>query len=168
MALGLVCGCAALQPGPPRPWPLPDPALAPFQGQVEQAVRVDGGGRSAEFLALVDCERGVVTLAGLSPQGQRLVKVRWDARGMAVEADPAVAAHFDGALALRDLVLARWPVAALQRSMQGSRWALRQTPDQGRTLSLDGRIVVAVSPDGGTVAHLQEGYRVTVRALPAE
>jgi hypothetical protein len=131
-------------------------------------VRVEGGGRSAEFLALVDCEDGVVTLAGLSPQGQRLVKVRWDRHGLAVEADPSVAAHFDAVQALRDLVLARWPVAALEQAMRGSAWSLRQTPDQGRALSLDGRILVAVSPDGGTVAHLQEGYRVTVHDLPSD
>jgi|GEM_PF-3399838 hypothetical protein len=147
---------------------MPDPGLAPFQGQRAQSVRLDGGGHSGEFVALVDCERGVVTLAGLSPQGQRLVKVRWDRGGMAVEADPAVAAHFDAAQALRDLVLARWPLAALQASMQGGPWSVRQTPEQGRVLSLNGKIMVAVSPDGGTIAHLQEGYRVTVHSLPTD
>lgn len=131
-------------------------------------MRVEDGGRGAEFIALLNSDHGVVTLAGLSPQGQRLVKVRWDRGGVAVEAEPAVAAHFDAVLALRDLVLARWPLAALQRAMQGSRWSLRQTPDHGRALSLDGRVVEAVSPDGGTVAHLQDGYRVLVRDLPSD
>jgi hypothetical protein len=133
-----------------------------------QSVRVDGGGRSAEFLALVDCEHGVVTLAGLSPQGQRLVKVRWDSHGVAVDEDPALAAHFDAVQALRDLVLARWPQAAIEQGLEGSAWSLRQTPDQGRALSLDGRIAVAVSPDGRTIAHLKDGYRVTVRDLPSD
>ena len=116
----------------------------------------------------MDCERGVVTLAGLSAQGQRLVKVRWDRRGVVVDADPAVAAHFDAVQALRDLVLARWPAAALEASMRGGPWSFRQTPEQGRVLSLNGRIAVAVSPDGGTISHLQEGYRVTVRDLPRD
>jgi hypothetical protein len=147
---------------------MPDPAQAPFQGQQTQSVRVEGGGRSAEFVALVDCERGVVTLAGLSAQGQRLVKVRWDRGGVAVDADPAVAAHFDGAQALRDLVLARWPAAALEAAMRGGPWSFRQTPEQGRVLSLNGKISVAVSPDGRTISHLQEGYRVTVRDLPMD
>ena len=149
-------------------WALPDPGQAPFQGQITQSVRVEGGSRSAEFIALLNSDHGVVTLAGLSPQGQRLVKLRWDRGGVAVEAEPAVAAHFDAVVALRDLVLARWPLAALQRTMEGSRWSLRLTPDQGRVLSLDNRIVEAVSPDGGTVAHLREGYRVLVRDLPSD
>lgn len=165
-------GCAAWRPAPPPPWPLPDPALAPFLGQRQQSVTLQRDGRSLALLAVLDHHGSTVTLVALSPLGQRLVKVTWDRQGVAVQTDPALGAGFDAQQALRDLVFASWPPGALTAALGAGPWHALFYADGGRDLSLGGRLRLQVrgrpsDPGGQRLLHWPEGYSITVRDLAA-
>lgn len=175
-ALGcLLFGCAAIHPGSPPPWVLPDPGLAPFQGQLLQSVRVGKDGHDLEFLAVLAHVGDTVTLVALGPLGQRLLTLTWGPQGVKKELAPAVAAqlaagHFDPESALRDMVLATWPRASIEAALGAGPWSLRQDAQGRRELWCQGRRRVAVhdTPEGTLIEHEPEAYRVSVKTLPTE
>jgi len=122
------------------------------------------------MVALLAREGSTVTLAALSPLGQRLMKLTWDRQGVQCQVDPSVGAGFDAQQALRDLVFASWPPEALRAALVGGPWSAAFDPDGRRTLSCGGRIRLSVSgrtdsPQGQVLRHLPEGYSITVKEL---
>jgi hypothetical protein len=102
-------------------WPLPDPALAPFSGQISQDVAVDDprGGSGVHFLSVLERQKDGLLMVGLSPLGQRLVRVRWTARGVDADLAPQAAPYLDPRAMLRELSFALWPPAALDAAFKG-------------------------------------------------
>jgi hypothetical protein len=98
------------------------------------------------------------------------MKATWTAQGLSVEMDPAVAARFDAAGALRDLVFAAWPPASLQAALKESPWSARFLPDGSRELWCQGRLTLRVQGDpaaegGQLLQHARDGYSITVKDL---
>jgi hypothetical protein len=188
LGLGLALGACSLRPRPLAPWPLPGPAVGPIRGNWVQTVRLERGGRELSLLAVIECDGTTLTLAGLTPAGQRLVRISWRAGGIEQESDPNLPAKVDGEAILRDMVLAYWPKAALDSALAGTEWTLAFAEGK-RTLSARGKARILVAPEASAAAgaadpspgadgsgdslsgdsisirHLREGYVVHVATV---
>jgi hypothetical protein len=170
LAAAVLGGCALLRGGNLEPWPLPKVADGPIRGNWVQTVRLERGGKELSLLAVIECDGTVLTLAGLTPAGQRLVRITWRDGAIGQESDPNLPAKVDGEAILRDLVLAYWPRASLDSALRGTGWSAAGS-DSARVLSARGRARVAVSPDtaaGGAgllIRHVREGYAVRVATM---
>jgi hypothetical protein len=151
LALGLalcLAGCS-LRPRPLEPWPMPGPAAGPIRGNWVQTVRLERGGRELSMLAVIECDGTTLTLAGLTPAGQRLVRITWRDGRIEQESDPNLPAKVDGEAILRDMVLAYWPQAALDSALAGTEWTLAFA-DGSRTLSARGKARVIAAHEAAT------------------
>lgn len=169
-ALALPLSGCFLRPHPPEPWPLPKVADAPFRGNWVQTLRLERDGREMPLLAVIETDGTTLTLAGLSPAGQRLVRIAWIDGHVDLDLDPNLPAKINGQAILRDVVFAHWPEASLDRVLKGTRWSAGFA-DSVRTLNLDGKTWLTVSPETGSdgdgllVDHRAEGYRVHVSTV---
>lgn len=166
------CASLVVRPGVPD-WPLPDPARAPFRGQISQDVAVDDHptGSGVHFLAVLERQKDGLLMVGLSPLGQRLARVHWTAHGVDADLAPQAARTIDPRAMLRELSFALWPPEALDAAFKGSLFHADFTPKR-RVLWQAGlrRLVVDIA-DGpaGRVWVLTEAGRgpvITVRELP--
>ncbi len=168
LALALSLGACSLRPHPLAPWPLPKPASGPIRGNWVQTVRLERGGKELSLLAVLECDGNILTLAGLTPAGQRLVRITWSEGRIEQESDPNLPAKVDGEAILRDLVLAYWPQAALDSALAGTEWSVAFS-EGARTMSARGkpRIVVAPGEAGEAlrIRHLREKYEVQVATV---
>ena len=129
LPLLLLGACACLGPGPgAADWPLPDPALAPFSGRIAQDVELRRGGRGVHFLAVLERQKNGVLMVGLSPLGQRLVRLRWTARGVDADLAPQAAPYLDPQAMLRELSFALWPPEALDAAFKNGLFHADFTP----------------------------------------
>ena len=166
----IVLTSCSLRPHPLAPWPLPKVADGPIRGNWVQTVRLERGGRELSLLAVIECDGSALTLAGLTPAGQRLVRIVWHDGKIEQEADANLPAKVDGEGILRDLVLAYWPKASLDAALAGTGWTAT-VADGARTLSARGRIRVSIAPEaaeggeGLRIRHLREGYEVRVATV---
>lgn len=162
-------GCF-LRPRPPEPWPLPKVADAPFRGNWVQTLRLEREGRELPLLAVIETDGTTLTLAGLSPEGRRLVRIAWIDGHVDQELDPSLPPRFDGTAVLRDVVFAHWPDSSLRAVLAGTRWSATIN-DSARTLRLGKREWLKVTPetgpdgDGLLVDHILEGYKVHVATV---
>lgn len=173
LSLALSLAACSLRPRPLAPWPMPGPAAGPIRGNWVQTVRLERGGRGISLLAVIECDGSVLTLAGLTPAGQRLVRITWRDGRIEQESDPNLPAKVDGEAILRDLVLAYWPRAALDSALAGTEWSVAFA-DGTRTLSARGKARIAVAPaaratgaagDDLEIRHLREGYAIHVATV---
>jgi len=170
LLLSLSLSACAFHPRPPAPWPLPKVADGPIRGNWVQTVRLERGGRELSLLAVIECDGAVLTLAGLTPAGQRLVRITWRDGRIDQEADANLPAKVDGEGILRDLVLAYWPRASLDSALAETDWKV-VFAEGGRTLSGGGRARIAVEPEaaeggeGIRIRHVREGYVVHVATV---
>ena len=170
MAAGLALSGCFMRPKPPEPWPLPKVADAPFRGNWVQTLRLERDGREMPLLAIIETDGTTLTLAGLSPAGQRLVRIAWIDGHVDQETDPGLPAKIDGAAVLRDVVFAHWPDTSLQAVLKGTRWSAAFA-GATRTLNLGKRpwltVTAETGPDGDglLVDHKAEGYKVHVATV---
>lgn len=168
LGLALALGACSLRPHPLAPWPLPQLASGPIRGNWVQTVRLERGGKELSLLAVIECDGKILTLAGLTPAGQRLVRITWSEGRIEQESDPNLPAKADGEAILRDLVLAYWPQSALDSALAGTEWSVAFS-EGARTLSARGkpRIIVAAGDTGEAlrIRHLREKYEVQVATV---
>jgi hypothetical protein len=141
----------SLRPHPLAPWPLPGPGAGPIRGNWVQTVKLERGGRELSLLAVIECDGTVLTLAGLTPAGQRLMRITWRDGRIEQESDPNLPAKVDGEGILRDLVLAYWPRAALDSALAGTEWSVAFSEGR-RTLSARGKSRIVIEPEAATPA----------------
>jgi uncharacterized protein DUF3261 len=165
------CASLALRPATPD-WPLPDPALAPFNGRISQDVELIRGGSDVHFLAVLDRQKDGVLMVGLSPLGQRLLRVRWTARGVDADIAPQAAPYLDAQAMLRELSFALWPPESLDAAFKNGPFHADCTP--GRRVLWQGnreRLVVGIHDGPGgrewTLGLTGQGAMIKVRALPS-
>jgi hypothetical protein len=168
LAAALLTACAAARPRlEAGAWPLPSVADSPFVEARWQQLRLERDGRSLDLLAVLEPLEGGLQLAGLTPDGRRLLTLRWDALGFSADRSPGVPDFVDPGLVLRDLVLAHWPAESLRRALAGSAWDLEEDAAGGRRLLWYGRLHLELRPEPGgrRLLHPLEGYSVVVRDL---
>jgi hypothetical protein len=169
MAL-FMSGCAGLMHRRPVPWALPKVGDGHIPSRWVQSVSLERDGRSLQLLAVIETDGKELTLVGLSPMGQRLVRITWADGKVAQEQDPNVPVHIDAESILRDVVFVNWPPESLQSVFAKTGWkAVFEGPR--RDLSWEGRPWLSVKPelDGSmTVDHLVEGYKVHVSTVEQE
>jgi hypothetical protein len=167
--LWLAAACATLR-GRPAPWALPPVADAPFRGRWVQMLELERGGKRLPLLAVLEADGQKMVLVGLSPSGQRLLRITWTGQQVAADQDPSVPVKIEAEPILRDVVLANWPEAALKSALAGSPWTV-DFDGPRRTLRRGDAIWVTVAPEPGAgdeavlVDHKVEGYRVHVHTV---
>jgi hypothetical protein len=148
--------------------------LAPFSGQISQdvAVRDPRGGNGVHFLAVLERQKNGLLMVGLSPLGQRLLRVRWTARGVDADLAPQAAPYLDPRAMLREISFALWPPQSLDAAFKNGPFHADFTPTRRvlRQGSLE-RLVVEISyGPAGRVWTLRPPGReaeITVRELPS-
>ncbi len=181
LTVSLLGGCAHRSPDP---WALPPVEAGVMTGRYVQSLRLERQGRTLELMAVIENDGNTFTLVGLSPMGQRLLRLTWSGGKVAQESDPNLPVHIDGEAILRDVVFANWPEAALRTVFADTRWRAAFS-GADRSLAWNGRPWLSVRPDTGAagpmentdtaggaastpgivVDHLAEGYRVHVATV---
>lgn len=169
-----VSGCALLHRRP-EPWGLPGVGAGPAPVRWVQSLTLSHQGKSVDLMAVIESDGKTLTLVGLSPMGQRLVRITWTDGKIDQESDPNIPVHIDGEAILRDVVFVNWPEAALHTVFAGTHWRAGFA-GADRTLAWKGRPWLSVRPDsagadgkpGVVVDHLAEGYQVHVKTLEQE
>lgn len=148
------------------------PATAGFQGRLQQNVEVKRGDKTFECLAVVEVSKTEVTMVGMSPLGQRLLRLHWDGKNLESEVDPSLPKELPVVGMLRDLMVAYWPLAAVQAGLKG--WAVEET-GMARRLSAPHQprleVIYANGPGWGsslTLYHHDPVYEVKVTTLEIE
>ncbi|WP_040502771.1 DUF3261 domain-containing protein [Idiomarina xiamenensis] len=152
-------GYLQLQPGWPQP-PLQLWQQAQIRWQDQQQTK------QQQFMisALLTAER--VTLVGLSPLGQELWRIRYDAQGLSVSSDIQAMSPQLARQIVADMQLALWPETTLQERLQGD---LRLTvePD-GRQLWQQQQLLLDIAMPSAqqiTIENYQHGYRLALTLL---
>ena len=141
----LLSGCA-LPHRRPEPWALPRLETGTLTGRYVQSLRLERQGKTLELMAVIENDGKAFTLVGLSPMGQRLMRLTWSEGRVAQESDPGLPVRIDGEAILRDVVFVNWPEAALRTVFAGTRWSARF--DGGaRSLDWNGRPWIVVRPE---------------------
>lgn len=149
--IGLLAGCAGLFGGRPSPWMLPGVEHSPIRGNWVQTLVLEREGRRLEVLAALECDGRAMTLVGLSPMGQRLVRITWEGGEVRTETDPNLPVKIDGEAILRDVVFVHWPEAALAAAFAETPWrATFEGPR--RTLAWKDRTWLVVTPEADSAA----------------
>ena len=172
LALSWVATGCFLRPHPPAPWPLPKVAAGPIRGNWVQTLLLERDGKDLRLLAVIESDGDSLTLAGLSPMGQRLVRITWRDGKVDQETDPNLPVKVDGEAILRDVVFANWPPEALQAVMAGTAWK-PEFKGPERMLYMGDRLWQTAAPEalpdgegeGLLVDHVTEKYRVHVATV---
>lgn len=147
----LLAGCAGLFGGRPSPWKLPGVEHSPIRGHWVQTLVVEREGRRLELLAAMECDGRTLTLVGLSPMGQRLVRITWEGGEVKTETDPNLPVKIDGEAILRDVVFVHWPEQALQAVFAETPWRATFAGPR-RTLAWKDRTWLLVTPETDAAA----------------
>lgn len=180
LAAGLVlCACAGRPPALPEhciwlaagsSWCLRGPAELPDLTLVQQ-VEARHSDRTERFIGQLEIKGSTLTLAALSPLGQRLFLLRDDGRRLRYEAYAPLAGRFEPGYVLADLQLAFWPLERLEPSLAAAGLKLEER-DGVRTLSRDGELVAraritpgAAWPSRVVLEQPGRGYTLTITTL---
>jgi uncharacterized protein DUF3261 len=157
----------------PVPWELPPVSDCPFHGRWVQSLNIEHEGHVLTLMAVIESDGMMVTVVGLSPLGQRILRITWTQGKIAQETDPNITVPIDGSAILRDVVFAHWPVQALQKVFAHTDWQIIQKK-QARILLWHGHpwmtveslsIAADASAESILVNHLIEGYQVRVTTV---
>jgi hypothetical protein len=176
----LVAGCALMQRRP-VPWSLPKVQDGPIQGRWVQTLALEREGKSMELLAVIERDGGDIVLVGMTPMGQRLIRIRWSDGKVDQDTDPNIPVRIDGGSILRDVVFANWPEESLKAAFAGTGWSAGFDGPR-RTLAWNGKPWLEVRPepvpadtgrtadsldlgDPQLVDHIAEGYRIRVTTV---
>lgn len=189
-ALGPLCVLAALLAGcaltqrRPVPWSLPKVQDGPILGRWVQTLVLERDGKSMELLAVIESDGKELILVGMTPMGQRLVRIIWSDGKVDQETDLNIPVRIDGEAVLRDLVFANWPEETLRAVFAGTGWSAGFDGPR-RSLAWNGRPWLLVRPetaprDSGVstgnadslglgdpqiVDHIAERYRIHVTTV---
>jgi hypothetical protein len=176
----LLAGCTGPSPGDiPAGVPSPASFLAAIkpadlgrETEVAQLVTVTHGDKSITVDARVSVKRDRLLMVAQDMLGQRLMTVRWDDAGVAVERSPNLPDSVSPQAILADLVAIAWPADAVQRALAGSSARLVQQPGQ-RIVMLGRRETLHATigwPEGrwtGSMSYrnVRAGYTVSVQSV---
>ena len=181
----LLAGCTGPSPGDiPAGVPSPSAFLAAIkpadlgrETEVGQLVTVSHGDKAITVEARLSVKRDRVLMVAQDMLGQRLMTVRWDDAGVAVERSPNLPDSVSPQAILADLVAISWPAAAVQRALAGSGARLVEQPGQ-RVIMLGGRETLHATigwPGGdgpgarwtGSMSYrnVRAGYTVSVQSV---
>jgi hypothetical protein len=175
-----MAGCASMQRRP-VPWSLPKPQDGPIQGRWVQTLVLERDGKSMELLAVIENDGKEIVLVGMTPMGQRLVRITWSDAKVDQETDPNIPVRIDGESILRDVVFANWPEDGLRAAFAGTGWSA-SFDGPVRSLAWNGKPWLQVRPgpapkdsglssdslglgDPQIVDHIAEGYRILVTTV---
>jgi hypothetical protein len=164
----------------PTAWSLPPLAASPIHGRWVQRLTLMRGSHRLDLMAVIENDGSVFTLVGLSPFGQRLIRITWSQGCVHQETDPRIPVAIDGLAILRDVVVVHWPQQALQTVFANSDWRLI-VGDHSRILTWQGRPWLEIHTDLGepgepgdpgdptsrtvVINHVVEGYVVRVTTV---
>lgn len=153
----LVSGCAARFSAAPVP-PL---ASLPASEPSTQHLVFEHGSERHQLLAVLRHDDRSLRMALLSPQGQRLLTLEQDDRGVRFLDGAVFDPPFSAQWLLERLSWSLWPVEQLQRSFQGSAWSVQQHA-QGHDIYHRQQRVARITDSGDChiVDDLQAGYRL--------
>lgn len=153
----LISGCAA----PLRSAPVPELATLPASAPRTQHLVFERDGERHELLAVLRHDQKVLRMALLSPQGQRLLTLEQDADGARFLPGAVFEPPFSAQWLVERLSWSLWPAEQLERTFDGSRWAVQQT-DQGHRIYYRQQLVAIITDTEGChiVNDVQAGYRL--------
>jgi hypothetical protein len=168
------CSVLRVQHAPPSPPLLPPASL----GRSVEALQVIHGAHGAQELAfqcVVEVRPQLLTVIGLSAQGQRVFSLRHDGEKLESESTAAAPAGLDPRRVLVDLQLALWPIAALKQSFAGTGWELSEPAPGTRRLRREGRLVAEVHYSGDDawrgrswLSNFESGYSLSIESRPLQ
>ena len=168
LMLATLAGCSVLkgptEPVPPLAWL--SPADGPHPALLKQKLTLSAHGQQKEMIAITRLTASAVTMAGLTPTGQTLVQIRYDANGFA--STPAASPQLPSDAILSLLQWALWPEHALYDAYPAnSGWAVMI--DKGsRNLSYQGQAILRmrqIDAERIEIDHLSAGYTVRIEPL---
>ncbi|MGQ0700024.1 MAG: DUF3261 domain-containing protein [Panacagrimonas sp.] len=157
----------------PPAFPPLAPATLGASQSVLQILHGAFGQQDVAFQCVVNVSPELLTLVGLSAQGQRLFGLRHDGNTLTAESSPQAPSQLDARRVLADLQLALWPLAALQQALANTSWQVAEPTPATRRLRRDGRLVAEVhygnaDPWRGRfwLSNFEFGYSLTVESQP--
>ncbi|WP_051282488.1 DUF3261 domain-containing protein [Silanimonas lenta] len=162
----LLAACASAPRGG-APWPL-SPRELPAPLHLQQQLRIERGGESRQFEALLEADAEAVQLAVLA-LGQVALRLRWDGERLEEWRAAWLPPQPGGRDVLQDLQFALWPLAALRRAApQG--WRVEE--QEGQRTVWQGRALVARigagEPGHWRIERPRAGYVLEIRSVAAE
>lgn len=157
----------------PTPWHLPKDGSGLGAGRWLQSLTLEHKEKSIGLLAVIESDGKNLTLVGLSPMGQRLMRITWSEGKVQQETDPHMPVAIDGEAILRDVVLVNWPEEILWPLFAKTEWKVTFDGPK-RELYWGHRLWLSVKPDSFDgaksilVDHHAEGYKVHVSLLEHE
>ena len=167
-------GCRATGRGsaneqPTTRWRLALPPSAfPVPLSLQQQVKVEQGGRTVDFDAVLDVSPDAVTLVGMA-FSQRVFTLRYDGTTLRETRSAMLPREVQAGDVLSDMQLALWPADAVRSALpQG--WTLSETATE-RVLSQADTVRTSISYTGsprwtGTISltNQQYNYHLTIRS----
>lgn len=141
--------------------PVPPLASLPASAPSTQHLVFEHGSERHELLAVLRHDERSLRMALLSPQGQRLLTLEQDERGVRFLDGAVFDPPFSAQWLLERLSWSLWPVEQLQHSFQGSAWSVRQHA-HGHDIYHRKQRVASITDTGAChiVDDLQAGYRL--------
>lgn len=137
------CSVLGVHQPPPSP-PLLSPASLGHSVSALQIVRGSYGDQETTFQCIVKVDSQGLAVIGLSAQGQRLFKLRYDGEKLDAESTALAPIALDLRRVLVDLQLALWPLDALQLGFAGTLWEVSEPAAQTRRLRRHGKLIAEV------------------------
>jgi len=171
LTLAILAGCAGDPrcpdiPGGPRYCLQTTRAVAPFSAL--QDIRIQRGALDERLIAQLEVDAAGMSLAGLTPMGQKVLEARFD--NDKATAESLAGDRFDARALLSLVQISAWPADSVRAGL-GADWTLDETPDLRRLLR-EGASVLEVERQGeapdyhGLDIRLPDaGLRLTVRAI---
>ncbi len=130
--------------------PLLSPATFGMEIQASQQLLFTRDQQEHTLLAAITIESKQLRLLGLTPQGQRLIKIEFDGQKLHSEQSPLLPVEVPAQAVLQQIQLAYWPLLALQQHYRKP-WSVESSPCQ-RQLRLEGEPIITVTyPPAATV-----------------
>lgn len=175
----MISGCALTPPPLPErclwwragtAWCLQGVDALPMRDLLQQIEVRRPGGRE-RFIAQLELRPGRLSMAALTPLGQRLFVLIDDGKTLNYQPFAAVKDRFEPAYILADLQLAHWPLATLQASLAKAKLSL--TEHQGvRELRHGTTLLARVTQTAGAhwpaqieISHPERQYTLTITTL---
>ncbi|GIX37507.1 MAG: hypothetical protein KatS3mg127_0746 [Silanimonas sp.] len=161
----LLAACASVPRGA-APWALsPRDLQAPLH--LQQQLRIERGGESRQFEALLEADADAVQLAVLA-LGQVALRLRWDGERLEEWRAAWLPPQLEGQGVLQDLQFALWPLAALRRAAPRG-WCVEEQGGQRTVWQGRARVarIEAGEPGHWRIERPRAGYVLEIRSVAA-